>query len=361
MSVPASAMAQGSGADLTGGWIGSAGTRVAIVQQGPGIRVCTVRSTTGRFIKVYSGTVPTDGVAPLRSVPQSVDDIGADLPPEIREQLIRDFHYSFRIDLRELPRDRVQISWYVDSVTWTRLSRKVESVTPSTTPTPEDFSRVRSATPGFWRRGLEGIIIHFGRVLRNDSRWRDWYRRTAGARGLGELGPNIRRFAKIRTREELTSLGKALSQLADRSRVGQLAQKARGQLVESAARTSSSWNQAAGISKVGGTALLGLGLLMSAYNIITAPEGEGLRVGFGEAGNWAGSLIGGELGAKGGAAIGTLLFPGLGTVVGAILGGLAGGFLGGAAGGLLMERLHDSLFGRVMSVAALLERCASSP
>jgi len=204
MFAPANVLAQESVADLTGAWVGGTGNKIAIVQQGTEIRVCAARFTARQFIKVYSGTLPANGVATLASVPKSIDDIGGELPPEVREQLIRDVHYSFHIDLRELPKSRVQVSWYVDSVTYSQATHKVRNVTPSTTPTPEDFSRVAYATPGPVRRGLQGDIIHFGRALRNDSRWRDWYRRTAGGRGIGELGPNIRRLAKFRTRERLS-------------------------------------------------------------------------------------------------------------------------------------------------------------
>jgi len=310
-----------------------------------------------KFIKTYDGTVSFDDAGTLTSVPTNINDIGSELPADVREQLIRDFHYSFRIDLSRLPADRARVSWYVDEVTYDRLSHKVSAVTPATTPSPEDFSRVNYSTPGIGRHGLEGIIMHFGRVLRNDSRWRDWYRRTAASRGIGDLGPNIRKLAKLNTREELSRLGQALSEWADLSRIGQLAGKTRGQLAASASRTSSSWNQAAGISKVGGTALLGLGLVLSAYDVLTAPEGEQLRVGLGEVGSWAGGFIGGELGAKGGAAIGTLLLPGLGTVIGAVLGGLVGAFAGGSIGASLLQHLHDLLFGRGTSVTALLEHC----
>lgn len=358
MAVPANAFAQTGSTDLTGGWAGSGGDKVAIWEEPSLIRLCTIRATAGEFIKVYTGAPPdASATTTLTSVPRTINDIGADLPPAVRTQLIGR-GYAFRLDLRRLPADRVQIGWYVDDVTYNRATLAISSVTPATVPSPETFSRVRYGTPGWLRRGLEGILMHFGRVLRNDSRWRDWYKRTAASRGIGELGPNIRKLAKYRTREGLTDLGKGLSKTADRSRIGQLADKTRGQLVESAGRTSRSWNQAAGISRVAGDALLGLGLAISAFNILTAPEGEWGRVASGEVGSWLGGLAGGHLGAEAGAALGTLIMPGLGTVIGAIAGGLAGGFFGGDLGAALGQKLHDALFGRTISVAALFEKCA---
>lgn len=353
------ASAQGGNADLTGAWKGNAGDKIAIWEEPSLIRLCTARSTEGGFIKVYTGAPPADSsTTTLTSVPRTIKDIGAGLPPAVRAQLIAR-GYAFRVDLRRLISDRIQVAWYVDDVTYSRTTLTVSSVTPATIPTAETFSRAPYGTPGWVRRAIDGILIHFGRVLRNDSRWRDWYKRIAAERGAGDLGPNIRKLAKFRTREELSGLGKGLSQLADRSRIGQLAKKTRGQLVESAGRTSSSWNQAAGVSEVAGNLLLSLGLAISAFNIITAPDDERGRVAFGEAGTWLGGLAFGHVGMELGAGLGTLIMPGPGTVVGAILGGLLGGGLGGDLGAQLTQMLHDALFGRTVSTAALFERCSA--
>src|SRR5579859_4005006 len=169
------AAAQQSAADLTGAWAGSSGAKVAVLVSAPQIRVCTTRSTAGSFIKVYSGAAPSAGaMTTLISTPRTINDIGADIPADVRQQLVSG-GYSFRIDVLSLPNDRMQINWYVDNVTYGSTSHKVSAVTPATIPAPETFSRVNYGTPGWTRRGIEGIVYHFGRVLRNDGRWRDWY------------------------------------------------------------------------------------------------------------------------------------------------------------------------------------------
>jgi len=93
------------------------------------------------------------------------------------------------------------------------------------------------------------------------------------------------------------------------------------------------WNK---VSKIGGRAMLPIGLAMDAYSIYKSNDKVKAT------GETAGGLAGGLGGAKLGAAIGTAIAPGIGTAVGGLLGG-AVGYVGGRwFGGKAVDTVRGS-------------------
>ncbi|WP_336634896.1 phage tail tape measure protein [Lysinibacillus fusiformis] len=93
------------------------------------------------------------------------------------------------------------------------------------------------------------------------------------------------------------------------------------------------WNK---VGKIGGRAMLPIGLAMDAYSIYKSNDKVKAT------GETAGGLAGGLGGAKLGAAIGTAIAPGIGTVVGGLLGG-AVGYVGGRwFGGKAVDTVRGS-------------------
>jgi len=83
-----------------------------------------------------------------------------------------------------------------------------------------------------------------------------------------------------------------------------------------------------GALKVGGRALLPVGLAMDSYEIATAKPGDERRNAIGSAvGGWSGAAAG----AAGGATLGSII-PGVGTAIGGTVGGIAGYFGGSELG-----------------------------
>jgi RHS repeat-associated protein len=183
-----------------------------------------------------------------------------------------------------------------------------------------------SAASGGSVRVAQGGAIYTGVTLAHDAGVRaDYVRQVGGLRGSG--ASEARSALKAEARQKLSPLGRGLSEAADNSRVGQLATKSSGELVESASRTSSFWNKLGVASEGASKVCIVAGVSISVYNIASAPEGQRGGAVASEVGAWGGALAGGAVGAKVGGAIGTFFSP-VGTAIGAVAGGVLGG--GGA-------------------------------
>ena len=184
------------------------------------------------------------------------------------------------------------------------------------------------------KEACRGLLRMLGvHLLMTVASGKDTCRKNAGIQATGDEAKAQRRANKIETRQRMSPLGKGISEAADASRASQeakLATKSAAELGQSARRSSPFWNKIGAASEGAGKLSLGVGVVLSAHNIATAPEGQRGEAVAGEIGAWGGAIAGGAGGAKLGAFIGTFIGgPGVGTAVGAAVGGLAGG-VGGA-------------------------------
>ncbi|RKI63001.1 DUF4157 domain-containing protein [Corallococcus sp. AB049A] len=108
-------------------------------------------------------------------------------------------------------------------------------------------------------------------------------------------------------------------------------------IIGSAGKADTKVTRAATRIKVAGRLLIAIDIAIVTWEVIEAPEGEGLKTAVAGVGGIAGALAGGWAGAKGGAAlgggIGSLFGPGPGTGIGAGIGGFIGGIGGALVGG----------------------------
>jgi RHS repeat-associated protein len=177
----------------------------------------------------------------------------------------------------------------------------------------------------------QGSSTGTGAQLLNDGIRRGQYEQAASQLS-GSGASAARKALQGETYNQLSPIGKGLTNAAKAARAGQLAGKTAEQLAESASRTSGTWNAIGSASKVFGAAGVVVGVGIAASNIVSAPEGQKGKVAAGEAGAFAGGLGGGSSGAWIGGIIGSLVEPGGGTAAGAIIGDLIGGGGGAVAG-----------------------------
>jgi hypothetical protein len=170
---------------------------------------------------------------------------------------------------------------------------------------------------------------------------------------------NGQRNALIRaTRDRSTPLGKAIAEAIKPSnklktvegleRAGKTAEG----IIESAGRSNLWVNRVAVGFRYAGPTLLVIGVGFSAYNVVTAPEGERWHVAAKESGAWGGSLAGawafGEAGCAAGALAGAP-FAGVGAgpgcAVGAVVGIIGGAWFGGWVGENTADYVYRSVEG----------------
>lgn len=91
----------------------------------------------------------------------------------------------------------------------------------------------------------------------------------------------------------------------------------------------------AGVTRIGGGALLGVGSVVEAVQVYDQERHEGISTAKAVThgvGAGVGTFGGALLGAKGGAIIGTFICPGIGTGIGVLAGGIIGGIAGSSIG-----------------------------
>jgi outer membrane protein OmpA-like peptidoglycan-associated protein len=121
-----------SAPNMSGTWKRAEGSDVSVRQNGGEVTVM-VETSKGRN-RVFTGTLEKDGTVSLTRVPKRVEDIGEELPEDVRSQLIFDRHYFFRGGLRWLDAEKLELALFEDDVDYDRFSHVINSITLSNSP-----------------------------------------------------------------------------------------------------------------------------------------------------------------------------------------------------------------------------------
>jgi hypothetical protein len=176
------------------------------------------------------------------------------------------------------------------------------------------------------KKALQGASVHAGANAVHESNVRSKY-----ASEVHKLDANDgagRSALKSAARDQSASTGKALAE-AKAPMSGEAAR-----IAGTANKTNAAVDSAMQTAGKAGTALLVVGVGVSAYNIATAPEGQKLEAAVKEGGTWAGALAGGEAGA----AVGALAGP-----AGAVVGGIGGAVVGAIAGSHAADTIYKAV------------------
>ncbi len=112
--------------DLPGKWQSNTNVEYEITLQGPTI---TVQRSPVRpsHCDTYRGTVHLSAEFPLTCVPKSIEELGANLPLQIRQQLqARGYHYRATAQLK--PDNTLDFTFISDSVTYNSAGTKISSI-----------------------------------------------------------------------------------------------------------------------------------------------------------------------------------------------------------------------------------------
>jgi flagellar motor protein MotB len=133
-----------SSSNMSGIWKRAEGSDVSVRQNGGEVTVM-VEGSKGRN-RVYTGTLEKDGTVSLKRVPKRIEDIGEELPEDVRSQLISDRHYVFRGNLRWLDAQKLELALFWDDVDYDRSSHAINSVTLSNSPEKIELTRAKQKT-----------------------------------------------------------------------------------------------------------------------------------------------------------------------------------------------------------------------
>ena len=220
---------------------------------------------------------------------------------------------------------------------------------PVATPEPQG--------PGPMTHGAGDISVYVGRTMTAEAALREVYQQ--GARGItrealemvarGESVSDAARWAhnarndlKVQIRARGSPISRGLAEARNVRKYGDKVGptyddlirqgKTPEDIIGSSGRSSTKVNRVATRMRLAGRLLVAVDIAILTWEVIEAPEGQGLKTAVVGAGRVGGALGGGWAGAKGGAAVGSFFGP-VGTAVGGVIGGLGGALVGGALGG----------------------------
>jgi hypothetical protein len=232
-------------------------------------------------------------------------------------------------------------------------------------PTAEETER----EPGAAVKGAGDVSVYAGKTMTAEATLREVYQRAAreisdealrmvanGAtvEDAARFANQARNDLKVQIRARGSPITRGLAEARNLKKYGNKVGptyddlirrgKTPEDIIGASGRASTKVNRIATRLRVAGRFMIAIDVAIVTWEVIEAPEGQGLRTAVAGGGGIAGALAGGWAGAKGGAAFGTLFGPwgtAIGGVIGGIGGALAGGWAGREAGGAAYDLVEE--------------------
>jgi len=222
-------------------------------------------------------------------------------------------------------------------------------------------AEVEPQGPGPATKGAGDVSVYVGRTMTAEAALREIYQQgsrsiTQEAIAMVERGGSVsdaarwaneaRNDLKLKIRVKGSPITRGLAEARNMRKYGNKVGptyddlirqgKTPEDIIGSAGRANTKLTKVATKLRVAGRLLIAVDIAIVTWEVLEAPEGEGLKTAVEGAGGIGGALGGGWAGAKGGAFVGSFFGP-WGTAIGGAIGGV-GGALGGAWTGRKVAR-----------------------